>query len=606
MLQTRRARHRPLALAVAFFSVLAWLGLGSLAHAGAATASGGEFVPVSPSSKIVDTRSSLGVTTALGAASTTSFQVTGVGGVPSSGVSAVSLVVKAVNATSSGSYLELWPDGTTKPSPGSTVNFASGSPTSNAAIVAVGSNGMIDVYNSSGSVDLVVDVSGYFTGDGGAASSGGYVPVTQSRLVDTRNGTGAPTAQIAPGGTLNVQIDGEAGITDEASVYANLIVPASGDHGALYAYASGGSSGQPVVDYKSVTTSQGAVIPVGTDGQITLKNGSSTQSIDVVLDVYGYFSEAASDGGLFTAVQDRLLDTRTSTAVPAGESVSVMVGGRDGVPTSFGAAVLNVTTTGQQSSGYLRVWPTGQPMPTTTSVDSFQTNTSTADLVIAQPGDQGAVSFYNGSSGTIQLIVDLEGWFSIDGNSDDGALATLPPVEPSETDLTEAPTDPEAATSEPAAPTDTASSDITPYPATCNPHGVYKPSSLKGKYIHAIGPSQTNYNNTSSKATSTFTAEVTGTVGIALSGSLKVTLNELVAQQEATFGINFSASLTAKLGNSITVTIPPHSSVGAKYGVWRRHIVGTSYNVTSLCGHVNVSTVKSYTPYTVGWYTWQN
>ncbi|MEU6144215.1 hypothetical protein ABZ848_28175 [Streptomyces sp. NPDC047081] len=403
-----------MAFAVVLFSVLAWLGLGSLTHAGATTASSGDFFPVSPSSKIVDTRSSLGVSTALGAASTTSFQVAGVGGVPSSGVSAVSLVVKAVNATSSGSYLEMWPDGTTKPAPGSTVNFSSGDTTSNAAIVAVGSDGKIDVYNSSGTVDLVVDVSGYFTAAGGATSPGGYVPVEQARILDTRNGTGAPEAQIAPGGTLNVQIDGVAGVTDEASVYANLIVPASGDDGSLYAYATGGSTGQPVMDYKSVTTSQGAVIPVGTNGQITLKNGSSTQSIDVVLDVYGYFTEAPSNGGAFTAVQDRLLDTRSSTAIPAGGSISVAVAGNDGIPTTFGAAALNLTATGQQKSGYLRVWPTGQTMPTITSVDTFQAGTSTSDLVIAQPGTQGAVSIYNGSSGTIQLIVDLEGWFSTD------------------------------------------------------------------------------------------------------------------------------------------------------------------------------------------------
>ncbi|MFG2960818.1 hypothetical protein ACGF5O_44740 [Streptomyces sp. NPDC048291] len=395
-------------------SVLAWLGLGSLTSAGATTASSGDYFPISPSSKIVDTRTSLGVSAALGAASTTSFQVAGVGGVPSSGVSAVSLVVKAVNATSSGSYLEMWPDGTTKPSPGSTVNFSSGDTTSNAAIVAVGSDGKIDVYNSGSTVDLVVDVSGYFTSAGGATSPGGYVPVAQERLLDTRNGTGAPEAKIAPGGTLNVQIDGLAGISDEASVYANLIVPASGDDGSLYAYATGGSTGQPVMDYKSVTTSQGAVIPVGTDGQITLKNGSSTQSIDVVLDVYGYFTDAPSNGGVFTAVQDRLLDTRNSTAIPAGGSVSVAVGGNDGIPTSFGAAVLNLTTTGQQNSGYLRVWPTGTTMPTVTSVDSFQAGISTSDLVFAQPGTQGAVSIYNGSSGTIQLIVDLEGWFSTD------------------------------------------------------------------------------------------------------------------------------------------------------------------------------------------------
>ncbi|WP_406120523.1 hypothetical protein OHQ89_00735 [Streptomyces canus] len=347
------------------------------------------------------------------------------------------------------------------------------------------------------------------------------------------------------------------------------------------------------------------MIPVGANGQITLKNGSSTQSVDVVRDVYGYFTQASSGDGVFTAAQGRLLDTRTATAIPADSSVSVMVAGNDGIPASFGAAVLNLTTTGQQNSGYLRVWPTGQPMPSTTSVGNFQANTSTADLVIAQPGDQGAVSIYNASGGTIQLIVDLQGWFSLDGNDDSGALTTQPPVDPPETDLTDAPTDPAAASSEPALPTD-APTGIAPAGVYCDTAGgVYKPTSLGGKYIHAFGPYQSNYNGTTHSETTTFTAEASGTVGVSLSGSLKISANELIARQEATYGINFSVSLTAKLGNSITAIIPVHKTVNAKYGVWRRRITGTSYILYSNCTRSASSTIISYTPYTVGWYTWQ-
>lgn len=414
MLQARRTRLRPLTLAVVLFSVLAWLGLGSLTHAGATTASSGDFFPVAPSAKIVDTRSSLGISAALGATSTSSFQVLGQGGIPSSGVAAVSLDITAANATSAGSYLEMWPDGTTRPYPASVINFSSSADTSNSAIVAVGSDGKIDVYNSSGTVDVIVSVNGYFTSAAGATSPGGYVPVDAARIVDTRDGTGAPLAKIAPGGTLDVQIDGVDGVTDEASIYANITVPSPGTAGTLYSYATGGSTGQPVVNYKSVTTSQGAVIPVGTGGQITLKNGSSTQSVNVILDVYGYFTETPSTGGAFTAVQDRLLDTRTSTAIAAHSTVSVAVGGNDGIPTTFGAAVLNLTATSQETSGYLQVWGTGPTTPPGISVDNFQASTTTADQVIVQPGTQGAVSIYNDSAGTIQLIVDLQGWFSTD------------------------------------------------------------------------------------------------------------------------------------------------------------------------------------------------
>lgn len=274
-------------------------------------------------------------------------------------------------------------------------------------LVAPGSDGKVDVYNSSGTVDVVVDVSGYFTSSSGAAP-GGYVTVTQTRLVDTRDGTGAAEAQLAPGGSINVQMDGVDGIADASAVFVNLTVPSPAAAGSLYAYATGGSAGQPALDYVDATTASAATVAVGSGGQITVKNGSSTQSIDVVIDIYGYFSPGVTQGGGFTPVQARLLDTRTTTSIPAHGTVAVAVGGTNGLPVyGIGGVVLNLTTTDQQAAGYLRAWPTGQPAPDT-SVGNFQPGSSRADLAILQPGTSGKINVYNSSSGT----VDLEGWFS--------------------------------------------------------------------------------------------------------------------------------------------------------------------------------------------------
>ena len=337
------------------------------------------------------------------------------------------------------------------------------------------------------------------------------------------------------------------------------------------------------------------MIPVGANGQITLQNRSSTQSVDGVLDVYGYFTQATSGDGIFTATQNRLLVNRTATAIPTGSSVSVTVAGNDGIPTSFGGAVLSLTTTGQRNSGYRRVWPTGQPMPCTTSADNFRANTSTTDLVIAQPGDQGAVSIYNASGGAIQLIVDIQGWFSIDGNDDDGTLTTLPPVDPEETDLTDAPTDPAVVTSEPAAPTDTPGGNA-PAGRFCDSGGVYRPTHLGGSYF---GAPQSNYNGTNSKESSTFSAEASGTIGIIFSGSLGGTLSELAS------GIHFrrqSAGITDRETGQFGVRYhPAHKTLNAKYGVWRRRVTGAGYYVYSNCESSKPSTIVSYTPYTPGW-----
>lgn len=292
------------------------------------------------------------------------------------------------------------------------MNFHSGQTISNSVLVAPGSDGKVDVYNSSGTVGVVVDVSGYFTSSSSGATPGGYVPVTQTRLVDTRDGTGATEAQLAPGGSINVQIDGVDGIANASAVFVNLTVPSPAAAGSLYAYAAGGSAGQPVLNYVDATTASAATVAVSSGGQITLKNGSSTQSIDVIVDIYGYFSPGVTQGGGFNPVQARLLDTRTTTSIPAHGTVAVTAGGTNGLPVyGIGGVVLNLTTTNQQATGYLRAWPTGQPAPDT-SVGNFQPGSSRADLAIVQPGTSGKINVYNSSSGTVDLIVDMEGWFS--------------------------------------------------------------------------------------------------------------------------------------------------------------------------------------------------
>src|SRR5260370_8477305 len=76
----------------------------------------GQFTPVAPA-RITDTRPSSGqpnASSTLAAGVTLNVQVTGVGGIPSTGVSAVVLNVTAVNQTSGG-YFTLFPKTQTQP-----------------------------------------------------------------------------------------------------------------------------------------------------------------------------------------------------------------------------------------------------------------------------------------------------------------------------------------------------------------------------------------------------------------------------------------------------------------------------------------------------------
>jgi hypothetical protein len=175
------------------FDVAGWIGDGTNS-----TGAEGLFNPLTPT-RLLDTRNGQGP---IGQMQTINLQVTGAGGVPASGVSAVVLNVTVTNPTVP-SYLTAWPAGTPRPLT-SNLNFVNGQTVPNRVIVKVGSGGQVSLFNFLGSTDVVVDVNGWFTDatnpNGGAA----MLAIQPFRVFDTRPGfTGPPNGKtpLGPGGT---------------------------------------------------------------------------------------------------------------------------------------------------------------------------------------------------------------------------------------------------------------------------------------------------------------------------------------------------------------------------------------------------------------------
>lgn len=130
----------------------------AVSHAGAAA--GSPYVPLVPA-RILDTR--VGTGGHLGqrpAGSTVEVQVTGRGGVPASGVSAVVLNATVVGAGGPG-YLTLFPAGTARPLV-SDLNYATGEIRPNLVVVKVGAGGKVALFTPA-ATHVVFDVAGYFT-----------------------------------------------------------------------------------------------------------------------------------------------------------------------------------------------------------------------------------------------------------------------------------------------------------------------------------------------------------------------------------------------------------------------------------------------------------
>ena len=108
--------------------------------------------------------------------------MTGGDSVPTSATAVV------VNLTAAGgtaaSYLSAYAAGAT-PATTSSLNFTAGETVANRDIVNVGTGGQIEVYNFAGTVNVDVDVDGYY-----AATGGQFVPLAAPvRVTDTRSAT---------------------------------------------------------------------------------------------------------------------------------------------------------------------------------------------------------------------------------------------------------------------------------------------------------------------------------------------------------------------------------------------------------------------------------
>ncbi|MGN9914074.1 S1 family peptidase [Phytohabitans sp. LJ34] len=365
---------------------------------------GGDFVRLATSASVLDTRIGLGAPAGLRAGgSVTSFQVTGVGGVPATGVRAVLVDVTAVQPVNA-TYLTLFPEGTSRPIPLSMVNTAPGQVISNTAVVPLRAGGKLSVYNASGNTHITVDVQGYYTAPFGT-TGGGFVPVAHSRLVDTRTSGGA----LPSGASRTFTLTGGAVPAGAAAVFLDVIVTGSTGHGWLGARAPTDGE-KSVMDYLPGTFAHGLAVRLDSAGRATFTNHGGS-SIHLVLTAEGYYTASQTTGwGLRAMAGTRVLDTRLSPGAPVAANAVV------DVPLSVpagSAAVLNLTVVNNTAGGFLRAWPAGAAEPVPSLVNYPDPATSArSGLAVVQVGTGGTVRIKNTSPGTAHILADLQAWFA--------------------------------------------------------------------------------------------------------------------------------------------------------------------------------------------------
>ena len=274
---------------------------------------------------------------------------------------------------------------------------------------------------------IVVSALAGMVSPASAADGEQYKSLVPARVLDTRDGTGVAAAgTIGAGDTIDLAMLGEGGVPASGvnAVALNVTVTQPGKGGYITVYPTGAT--EPLTSSLNFTNGQTVgnmvIATLGTDGKVTLKNGSGG-TVHIIADVTGYFP-AAESTDFNGMVPERQLDTRigvgaADAAVAAGGTVVLDVT-KGGVPTTgVTAVVLNVTVTSPTRGGYITVYPSDAEERPVTSSLNYAANSTTGSLVIATVAADGTVSLYNGSSGTVEIIADVSGWFTTAVEGDD-------------------------------------------------------------------------------------------------------------------------------------------------------------------------------------------
>lgn len=357
------------------------------------------FVPVTPA-RVLDTRPGA---QSLGAGERVDVVVAGVKGIPAD-AKAVAVNVTAVHASAT-TFVRAWPAGGRQPD-ASVLNADPGREAGAAGVVlGVGGENKISLLNNAGSVHLLVDVTGYYTAAPTAGRSFSSLP-TAYRALDTRLAGGV----LSTGVRRTVPIAGREGVpADATAVVLNVTSVNPGGNGYVAALPAGSPVGTSTVNHlPGKDASNRTTVALAAGAVDVYLEGASAH---VLVDVVGWYGPG---GALrFTPIPPvRAADSRWAGSSPlgAGESRSVPVAARAGLPVGARAVSMTLTSFGQSADAtFLTAWADGAPRPGTSDLNTGR-GRDQANMVITPLGAGGALRLYN-DAGTTGFAADVTGYF---------------------------------------------------------------------------------------------------------------------------------------------------------------------------------------------------
>lgn len=466
----------------------------------AAAAPAGQYVPLKET-RIVDSRINKVIYGRMSDGAYYQPTLGGQGGIPTSGVSGVVLVITTINGPLGG-YLTAWTAGQPQPAI-ATINYNASTPTiDNTVVLPLDGAGNVGLKSSGGSTDITIDVQGYYTS--GTSTTTSWTPeTTPCRVLNQSVSSEMPVSLAGKCGLPSSGVTAvDVNITLlNPSVPTYLEVWPTGQSQPTDTAALLGGPGQNTEGFSTIA------LNAGESFEFLM---SANASAIVYIDIEGYHSQN-SGGHAFTAMSTaRLLDTRNGQGTSSGQAQKVSSGqnpplqfqvtGKLGLPASVTAVVVDVTLFLPSAGTTMTVWPGGTASPTTATV-SAPANITVQNSLVVPVGNGGTLDIGIGgsTSATADAVVDLEGYYS----DIPGAPPTVsPPAAPTAVSATPGDSTAHVTWTPPANP---GSSAIMSYTATSSPGG----------FSHVVSGASTSaeVNGLSNGTSYTFTVAATNNAG---------------------------------------------------------------------------------------------
>ncbi len=196
----------------------------------------------------------------------------------------------------------------------------------------------------------------------------------------------------------------------------STVVPGSPNHPAAVP-SNLGSTYAWSISNGTITSGQGSAqitFTAGSSGTLTLSVTETNAGCESAQGNATVTVEPGASALLFyTVTPCRQLDTRSGSPLASGGTLTVsLTGAPCGLPSGASAVSVNLTVTQQTGSGHLTIYPAdqGQPLISNLNFNVGSTRANNAILGLSSDGT-GRVNVFNGSGGTVHVILDVNGYF---------------------------------------------------------------------------------------------------------------------------------------------------------------------------------------------------